>query len=79
LEEERLREGASLRFRDRVRATSWMPAIAAVLSYLRAGGPLGGKRALRYAWERATYEILLAIRVIDGKLAEEERRAKSQE
>jgi glycosyltransferase involved in cell wall biosynthesis len=73
LEQERLRHPQGLRPRDRLRRTGWMPAVAAILSYLRAGGPVGGKRALRYAWERATYECVLAIRVIDEELSEEEK------
>ena len=72
-EEERLRQQRALRPRDRLRGTGWMPAVAIFLSYWRAGGPFGGKRALRYAWERATYESILAIRVLDQKLAEEEK------
>lgn len=73
-EEDRLRSGEKLRLRDRLRASGWMPFLAVILSYLRAGGPFGGKRALRYAWERTTFETVLAIRVIDRKLAEEENR-----
>jgi len=72
LEAQRLRDGHRLRWRDRLRASGFMPALAATLSYLRAGGPFGGRRALRYAWERATYESILAIRVLDRKLAAEE-------
>jgi hypothetical protein len=74
LEDQRLLDGHRLRPRDRLRRTGWMPALAAILAYLRAGGPLGGKRALRYAWERVTFESILAIRVLDRKLRDEERR-----
>jgi len=73
LEAERLVEKTGLRCRDVVRMTGWMPAFAAVISYFKAGGPFGGKRALRYAWERATYEALLALRIIDRKLHIEEK------
>jgi hypothetical protein len=73
LEDQRLHDGHRLRPRDRLRRTGWMPAFAAILAYLRAGGPLGGKRALRYAWERVTFESILAIRVLDRKLMGEER------
>ena len=72
LEDERLHAGHRLRPRDRLRRTGWMPAVAILLSYLRAGGPFGGTRALRYAWERATFEMLLAIRVLDRRLATDE-------
>lgn len=77
LEDQRLHDGHRLRPRDRVRMSGWMPAVGAFLSYLKAGGPFGGKRALRYAWERATYESVLAIRVLDRRLAEEEKPKRS--
>ena len=34
-----------------------------------AGGPLAGRAALRYAYERATYEALLAMRLLRGDRA----------
>jgi glycosyltransferase involved in cell wall biosynthesis len=74
LEDKRLQSGDRLRPRDRVRQSGWMPFLAGSLAFLRAGGPFGGKRALRYAWERVTYESLLAIRVLDRDLANDETR-----
>jgi glycosyltransferase involved in cell wall biosynthesis len=78
MEAERLHQNQRLRARDRLRRSGWMPALAMILAYLRAGGPLGGQRALRYAWERATYESLLAIRVLDRRLAAEEEKQKQR-
>jgi glycosyltransferase involved in cell wall biosynthesis len=63
LEAEKLLSGTSTRWRDQVRCFGLMPPLAAALAYIRAGGPFGGKAAARYAYERATYECLLAIRL----------------
>ena len=63
LEAEKLRSGTPTRWRDQVRSFGLMPPIAAALAYIRAGGPFRGKAAARYAYERATYECLLAIRL----------------
>jgi glycosyltransferase involved in cell wall biosynthesis len=59
-EHERMASTAVRQCKDIVRTTGWMPVFAAALAYFRAGGPLCGKRALRYAWERAVYECLLS-------------------
>lgn len=67
LEAARLRAGSRLRIRDRIRRTGCMPFVALALAYVRAGGPFGGRRALRYALERTTYESLLAIRLMEGQ------------
>jgi glycosyltransferase involved in cell wall biosynthesis len=63
LESERLLSNRHMRWRDRVRFLGLMPPIAAALAYIRAGGPFRGKAAARYAYERATYECLLAMRL----------------
>ena len=51
--------------KDRLRRAGVMPIVAGSLAYLRSGGPLGGKPALRYAWERVTFECLLALRMFE--------------
>ena len=51
----------SFRFRDRLRELGVMPVIAGALAYIRAGGPFRGAAAVRYAYERAAYESLLAL------------------
>jgi glycosyltransferase involved in cell wall biosynthesis len=68
LEAERIRARESYRFRDRLRELGLMPLIAGALAYVRAGGPLRGAAAIRYAYERATYESLLVIRLASTKL-----------
>ena len=45
-----------------------MPVIAGALAYICAGGPFRGAAAVRYAYERAAYESLLAIRLMSLKL-----------
>lgn len=55
------------RLRDRLRKTGLMAPAAFLLGYARAGGPLAGKAALRYAYERAVYEGLLALRLLRGE------------
>lgn len=64
LEDERLARGAS-RWQDRMRASGLMPLVAGAAAYLKAGGPLRGRAALRYAYERVLFECLLAMRVLD--------------
>jgi hypothetical protein len=39
-----------------------------LLAYLRAGGPIKGAAAARYAYERAIAEGLLAIRLMDQRM-----------
>jgi hypothetical protein len=63
LEAEKMLSGTPTRWRDHVRYFGLMPPIAAALAYIRAGGPFRGRAAARYAYERATYECLLAIRL----------------
>lgn len=62
-EHERIVAGCDLRFRDRLRKLGWMPPLIGTLAWLKAGGPLKGRAAIRYAQERALYETLLALRL----------------
>ncbi|HEX7809912.1 MAG TPA: glycosyltransferase family 2 protein [Thermoanaerobaculia bacterium] len=64
LEAQRLANGGS-RWQDAVRRTGIMPLIAGVGAYLKAGGPLRGRSALRYAYERLLFECMLAMRVLE--------------
>ncbi len=68
LEAERLTSGGTTRWQDRLRRIGLMPPIAALVGYLRAGGPFRGAAAARYAYERAAYECLLAIRLTTTRL-----------
>ncbi len=43
--------------------------VLALYAYLRAGGPFRGAAAARYAYERATFECLLALRLTTERLA----------
>jgi len=52
----------------RLRRLGIMPALAGIVAYVRAGGPLKGRAALEYAYERVTFETLLAMRILrEGK------------
>jgi glycosyltransferase involved in cell wall biosynthesis len=62
--------GAS--FKDRLRRAGLMPLAAGALAYARAGGPLRGGAALRYAYERVVFECLLAMRLL-GEDADQHR------
>jgi glycosyltransferase involved in cell wall biosynthesis len=68
LEEQRLAAAGVHRWRDRLRELGLMPLIAGGLAYVRAGGPLRGAAAVRYACERTTFECLLAIRLMSSRL-----------
>lgn len=65
LEVGRLAGATHLRWQDHVRRRGWMPLIAGLAAYCRAGGPWRGRAALRYAYERAAFECLLAMRVLE--------------
>ena len=76
LEANRL-DGLSQRsFKDRLRTAGVMPLIAGVVAYLRAGGPVCGTAALRYAYERVVYECLLAMRLQEHHSSNSERATK---
>ncbi len=66
LEAERLRANGPLRVRDRLRRAGLMVAPVGLLAYLRAGGPLKGRAALRYACERLIFECLLVLETYSG-------------
>src|SRR5438094_9040265 len=52
LEAKRITAGCAYRWRDRLRELGVMPILAGGLAYIRAGGPLRGAAAARYAYER---------------------------
>ena len=52
------------------RSVSFTPLLVWLFAWLRAGGPLRGAAARRYALERLIYEALLRWRVEDARLAE---------
>jgi glycosyltransferase involved in cell wall biosynthesis len=64
LEASRLLNGGRHRWQDRVRRLGLMPVLAGPAAYVRAGGPLRGQAALRYAYERTLFESLLALRLL---------------
>ena len=70
LNQKELANGGRSRLRDRLRHAGLMPPIMGLLAYLRAGGPLRGAAAARYAYERMTAESLLAIALMDSRLKE---------
>ena len=70
----RLASGDHSRWKDRLRRLGVMPPLAAALAYLKAGGPFGGAAAARYAYERATFECLLAIRLMSERLGNSKKR-----
>jgi len=67
-EAERITGKKVLGWRDQLRRSGLMPPLAAALAYIRAGGPFRGAASARYAYERALYECLLAIRMMSAKL-----------
>ncbi len=76
IEAERTRAGYPRRWHDQLRQYGLMPPLAAMSAYIRAGGPFGGIAAIRYAYERALYECLLAIRLMSARL---EKKSNSSE
>ncbi|MDR1988979.1 MAG: glycosyltransferase [Acidobacteriaceae bacterium] len=72
LERDRLRRGTNLRWQDHVRRLGLMPLIAGFAGYVRAGGPLRGKAALRYACERTLFECLLVMNIFNDTSAHDE-------
>ncbi len=63
-EHERMERAGHASFKDRLRRSGLMPLAAGALAYARAGGPLAGRAALCYAYERVVFECLLAMRLI---------------
>jgi glycosyltransferase involved in cell wall biosynthesis len=56
--------GAPRGLKSRLRMLGIMPLVGGLLAYIRAGGPLKGSAALEYAYERMTFESLLAMRML---------------
>jgi len=55
-----------------LRRVGLMPPIVGLLAYVKAGGPFYGAAAVRYAYERAVGESLLAMRVMNTRLQREQ-------
>ncbi len=77
-EQARMAQTARASLKDRLRRAGLMPLAAGALAYARAGGPLRGGAALRYAYERVVFESLLAMRLLgegegSGKTGEGDR------
>jgi len=68
LEANRINRRRAMRWQDWIRVLGLMPLIWGVLGYFRAGGPFTGAAAARYAYERAAYECLLALRLMSARL-----------
>ena len=68
-EHRRISRGEALRFRDRLRRWGLMSPAVFLLAYMRAGGVFRHRAALRYAHERSLYEVLLALRLMEGPCA----------
>lgn len=64
LEAQRIASSNHNGMKDALRKLGLMPLIAGALGYLRAGGPLSGSAALNYAYERMTFELMLALRLL---------------
>jgi hypothetical protein len=62
-------DASSRRLKSRVRKSfPFTPVLVWLLAWVRAGGPLRGAAARRYALERLIYEAMLRWRVEDAKL-----------
>jgi glycosyltransferase involved in cell wall biosynthesis len=66
--ETELSNGGRKRMRDYLRKLGVMPPLMGLLAYLRAGGPLKGAAAARYAYERMATESILAIRLMNRRM-----------
>jgi hypothetical protein len=64
---ERMAEEGAASLKDRLRKAGVMPLLAGAFAYARSGGPLRGRAALHYAYERMTFECLLAMRVLEAE------------
>lgn len=63
-ERDRILHGESRGWKDRLRRWGIAPLVVGPYAYLKAGGPLGGVGAMRYALERTIFEALLALRFL---------------
>lgn len=50
-------------FRRSMRRAGVMPLLAGLYAYCRSGGPFKGQASLEYAYQRAVYEAILAMRL----------------
>lgn len=64
----RIASGHRLKWRDCLRRWGVMPLVIGPYAYLKAGGPLAGAAAARYAYERLIFECLLAHRHLTARL-----------
>lgn len=60
-------------WKDRVRRSGAMPLLAGGLTYLRTGGPFGGRAALHYTYERVVFESLMAMRLLGEETPDERK------
>jgi len=72
LELKRIGDRKQLRWRDRLRQLGVMPWLIGLYAYCKAGGPFRGAAAARYAYERVTFECLLALRCLTERLERED-------
>ena len=64
LEQNRMATTPSGGLKNLIRKLGLSPAAAGIAAYIRAGGPLKGRAAMQYAYERLTFEALLAMRLL---------------
>jgi glycosyltransferase involved in cell wall biosynthesis len=69
---QRLRSAPRLGWRDWLRRLGVLPWLIGPYAYFKAGGPLRGAAAARYAYERATFECLLALRWLTERLEKDD-------
>ncbi len=67
----RIQSARQTSWRDRLRQLGVMPLLIGFYAYCKAGGPFRGAAAARYAYERATFECLLALRYLTDRLERE--------
>jgi Glycosyl transferase family 2 len=63
LDAQHLHAGSARGLKAFLRRAGWMPLLAFLAAYVRAGGPLRGAAAKAYAAERAGYESLLSLQL----------------
>lgn len=70
-EEARIAEAAdgagSGGWKDKLRVAGIMPFLAFLNGYFKSGGPLCGRASLEYAYQRMTFECILALRLLPPK------------
>jgi hypothetical protein len=64
LESQRIAASDSTTIKDFLRKLGLMPLIAGAIGYVRAGGPLTGRSALYYGYERMVFEAMLTLRLL---------------